>query len=230
MERFIIGIDEVGRGPLLGPVAVGLCAIEEGEYERLKQEELFWEGKDSKLLTKKRRLESFAVMNKLKNEGKINFGVFFESNKVIDEFGIIVALQRAIKKGLANFCGQEPEAVDQIEGDCSELSGPDKVKPLIRPENCRVLLDGGLRAPKAFLDQITIVRGDQSELIISLASIAAKVTRDALLTDWAKKIEHYDLAENKGYGTARHLADLKSYGPCALHRRTFLRRFIDKTK
>jgi len=198
--KYVIGIDEVGRGPLLGPVAVGIAVMETGEYEKLKEQAIFTPGKDSKKLSPKKREEYFEKIKELKNQAVLNYGVFFESNEVIDKFGIAGAIKMAIAKGLTNL--------------------------VVSAEDCLVLLDGSLRAPKEYTSQQSIIRGDESELIISLASIAAKVSRDAKIVALAEKIEHYDLKNNKGYGTAKHIADLKKHGPCALHRKSFIRRLV----
>lgn len=200
--KYVIGIDEVGRGPLAGPVAVGMVAIEIGKYEKLIKDVIFPPGKDSKKLSPKKRAEFFEELHKLKEQGVLNYGVFFESNEMIDKFGIVGAINMAVKKGLKSL-GNNPEEV-------------------------LVLLDGWLKAPAEFKNQKSIVRGDESELCISLASIAAKVARDSKMEVLAEKFEHYDLKSNKGYGTAKHITDLKLHGPCVLHRRTFIKNFVEK--
>ncbi len=197
--NYIVGIDEVGRGPLCGPVAVGLVVMKVSDYDTLRQTAIFPVGKDSKKLSAKKREFFLTKIKELQMGGVLNYGVFFEDNEVIDKQGIAVAIKMAIKKGLANL-------------------GSD-------PATTRVLLDGGLKAPSEFTQQESIIRGDEQELIIGLASIAAKVSRDQLMVSLAKEIPHYDLASNMGYGTARHCQDLKKYGPCSLHRKTFIRRF-----
>lgn len=196
--NYIIGIDEVGRGPLAGPVAVGIVVMEQEKYQSLLKTEIFQRGKDSKKLSPKKRVEYFAKIKELKDQNILNYGVFFESNIIIDQVGIVGAINLAIKKGLKNLNTE--------------------------PETSLVLLDGWLKAPNEYPNQQSIVRGDESELVISLASIAAKVTRDARMVELAETIVHYDLKNNKGYGTAKHLADLKKYGACALHRQTFLKK------
>jgi ribonuclease HII len=207
MSKYIIGIDEVGRGPLLGPVAVGIVLIENTEYEKIKAENIFQAGKDSKKLTPKKREEYFAKIKELKYGGVLRYGVFFESNEVIDKFGITGAIRMAIKKGLKNIHFEEEFLY----------------------ENYLVLLDGSLRAPVEYPNQQSIIRGDESELVISLASIAAKVTRDEKMVKLAEEILHYDLKNNKGYGTAKHIADLKQHGPHPLHRKSFIKGIMAKS-
>jgi len=200
MIKYIIGIDEVGRGPLLGAVAVGIVMIERKKYQKLIEEGIFQPGKDSKKLTPKKRTEYFAKINELKEQEVLNYGVFFESNMIIDKFGIVGAIKMAVRKGLENL-------------KCD-------------PEETEILLDGWLKAPQEYLNQKSIVRGDESELVIALASIVAKVTRDAKMEKLAESIPRYDLKSNKGYGTAKHIADLKQYGPHELHRKSFIKHFV----
>jgi len=200
--KYIIGIDEVGRGPLAGPVAIGIVMIENEKYQTLLGQGIFQPGKDSKKLTPKKRVEYFEKIKELKEQKVLTYGVFFESNTIIDKFGIVGAIKMAIKKGLASL------------GD--------------NPSEMEILLDGWLKAPVEYANQKSIVRGDESELVISLASIVAKVTRDTKMELLAEEFIHYDLKSNKGYGTAKHIAGLKQYGPCELHRQSFIKHFVSK--
>ena len=96
------------------------------------------------------------------------------------------------------------------------------------PQTCLVLLDGGLKAPREFIYQKTIIKGDEKELSISLASIAAKVTRDAYMTKLAKKYPAYGFEIHKGYGTKKHREAIKKHGPSEVHRMSFLGRILAK--
>lgn len=200
--KYIIGIDEVGRGPLAGPVAVGIVVVEKQNYQNLIKQGIFEAGKDSKKLTAKKRLEYFNKITELKTKDVLNFGVFFESNKIIDQIGIVPAINLAIKKGLKDL-GKNSAEVE-------------------------ILLDGWLKAPVEYREQKSIVRGDESELIISLASIVAKVTRDKKMEKLAADFNYYDFKNNKGYGTAKHIADLRHYGPSKLHRLSFIGNLLGK--
>lgn len=198
-EKYIIGIDEVGRGPLAGPVAVGVIVIEKTEYLKIQAEEIFPAHKDSKKLTPKKRDLYFDKINELKGAGRLRFGIFFENNEVIDKYGIAQAIRFAVEKSFKKLA-------------CS-------------PDETLVLLDGGLKAPKEFKNQQSIIRGDESELVIALASIAAKVTRDRLMVQLAEKYPVYGLEKHKGYGTKAHLESLHKHGYSDIHRRSFLKHF-----
>lgn len=89
----------------------------------------------------------------------------------------------------------------------------------VLPDLC--LIDGNRRIPELTIAQQTIVKGDQKVLAIAAASIIAKVWRDALITRLDLKYPAYDLAVNKGYGTAKHRQALQNKGPSVLHRQSF---------
>lgn len=87
------------------------------------------------------------------------------------------------------------------------------------PKLC--LIDGNQRVPQLEIPQRTIVKGDQHELAIAAASIVAKVWRDDLITRLDRRYPGYDLASNKGYGSAKHRAGIANLGVCRQHRKSF---------
>ena len=96
----------------------------------------------------------------------------------------------------------------------------------VKPSECLVLLDGGLKAPKKYKNQQTIIRGDEKERAIAFASIVAKVSRDALMCKLAKKYPKYSFEIHKGYGTEKHRKFIKENGLCPEHRRCFCKKFL----
>ena len=194
--KYIIGVDEVGRGPIAGPVTVGAVLIE-GDY--------LWRDfnglKDSKKLTEKNREVWFSKVLGMKN---VSYAVFSVSEKIIDSHGIVFAIQTALDRSL------------------NKLD--------VCPEECLVLLDGGLHAPDRFVNQKTIIRGDEKEYAIALASVMAKVTRDRNMVSFSKIYPEYGFDSHKGYGTKRHYEKIKKHGMCDLHRRSFLNRFKNSLK
>lgn len=193
--KFIVGIDEVGRGPLAGPVAVGACAISLSKIKKMRAGGFFKAIKDSKKLSPRKREEWFGKIKKNKINGDLDYRVAFVSNKIIDKKGITRSLKMAIKEALKKL----------------------KLDPL----KSMVLLDGGLRAPQEFVFQKTIIKGDEKEPIISLASIAAKVVRDRKMIMYSKKFPQYGFAVHKGYGTAFHRQKIAQNGLSELHRKSF---------
>lgn len=190
--KYIIGIDEVGRGPIAGPVAVCICAISKINYKKID-----WNGlNDSKKLSKKNRELWHEKAKELKKKSKINYFVIYRSNTFIDKNGISVAIKECIKQGLENLN--------------------------LNPKDCTVLLDGSLKAPLQYKNQKTIIKGDQKEKIISLASVIAKISRDKKMDLLHKKYTKYNWSQNKGYGTKSHYSAIKKYKPSSLHRKSFL--------
>lgn len=191
--RNLIGIDEVGRGPLAGPVAV--CAF--SVFCRQKNlPEPFSEAKDSKALSPAKREEWFSLIKKMAKRNQCRYAVSCVSEKIIDREGIAYAIRLAIRRSLKKIGADE--------------------------DKCEILLDGGIKAPRRYLRQKTIIGGDRKEPIIALASIVAKVKRDNKLRRYAKKFPQYGFEIHKGYGTELHYKRLKKYGLSKIHRRSFL--------
>ena len=197
--KYLVGIDEVGRGPLAGPVAVGAFLIPIDNLVKAKK--LFRKVKESKQLSAEKREKWFAITQQAKKDGLIDFCVTFKSEKVIDGRGLSFAVGSALEASLAGL----------------RLGGSK-----ISPQHSKVLLDGGLKAPVEYLDQKTIIKGDEKEMVIALASICAKVLRDRKLIKLAKRYPLYGFEMHKGYGTKSHYKAIKENGMCAIHRRSFL--------
>ena len=191
--KIIMGVDEVGRGPLAGPVAVGVVLFSKNNEKKIKH--LFKDARDSKKLSPKKREEIAKRITSIQKIDLLRYIVEDQSCKVIDKKGINFAIQKCINT-----------ALQKLE---------------INPKNSHIFLDGGLKAPKKFIYQKTIIRGDDKVLAISLASIIAKVSRDALMVKMAKKFPKYGFEVHKGYGTVKHRLAIKKYGLSEVHRRTF---------
>ena len=87
------------------------------------------------------------------------------------------------------------------------------------------LIDGN-KTPNIDIPAKAIVKGDSHSANIAAASILAKVTRDRLMYEYDAKYPHYGFAKHKGYGTAEHIAAIKEFGPCPIHRMSFISKFI----
>lgn len=88
-----------------------------------------------------------------------------------------------------------------------------------------ILLNDAVTIPAVAIPQIPIIKGDAKSISIGAASIIAKVTRDRLMVEYDKVFPEYGFADNKGYGSAAHIAALKKYGPSPIHRRSFIKNF-----
>lgn len=196
--KYLVGIDEVGRGPIAGSVAVGAFVFLDNKAGRL-----FRGVKESKQLSEEQREKWFAVIEKVKKEGFVDFCVTFQSEKIIDIKGLSWAIKKALSTSL------------------DKVTKSNKIKP----SETRALLDGGLKAPIEFTDQKTIIKGDEKETVIALASICAKVLRDRKMVKLGKKYPQYGFGEHKGYGTRKHYGAIKKHGMLKEHRKSFLKRF-----
>lgn len=194
--NMVVGIDEVGRGPIAGPVTVCAFVFLDPKLARKKN---LHNSKDSKKLTEKKRNEWFVQIKQWQKEGKCDFAVTSVSAKMNDKIGIVPAIQKALNKSLVSL-------------KCSLST--------------QILLDGGLKAPKEYQKQKTITRGDERESVIAMASILAKVTRDGYMRKMATKYPGYGFEKHVGYGTNAHYEAIKKWGMCELHRRSFLKKLL----
>lgn len=192
--QYIVGIDEAGRGPVAGPLAVGAVLA---RMHTPVEHDFFKKGvRDSKQLTLGKRETLFAW---LQRHSDLHHVVSMVGPRVVDRDGISTATNIAIARALRRLL---PAGCDHSD--------------------VLVLLDGGLRAPESFTQQATIIKGDQKEPLIALASVAAKVTRDHKMRRLSFQFPEYGFDGHKGYGTKDHYKAIKKFGICASHRKTFL--------
>ncbi|MEK7598987.1 MAG: ribonuclease HII [Patescibacteria group bacterium] len=196
-KKWLVGIDEAGRGPLAGPVSIGLVVL-----PAKRARSVFKGLKDSKHLAKKQREEWFL---KFKADPEIFYAVTLVGSSIIDRLGI----SKAVKIGIGRV-------LKKTSGDF--FAG--------RLKNCsKILLDGSLKAPYGY-DQKTIIKGDEKIGVIAAASVAAKVTRDRKMARFAEKFPKYGFEIHKGYGTGLHCRLIKKHGLCPIHRRSFLTKIL----
>lgn len=183
---FLCGIDEVGRGPLAGPVVAGAVILP-------KDCDILYLN-DSKQLTEKKREELYDVIM----EKAVAAGLGFASPERIDEINILQATYEAMR-----------EAIGRLS---------------VKPD---LLLNDAVTIPQVEIRQVPIIKGDAKSVSIAAASIIAKVTRDRLMVEYDSIFPEYGFASNKGYGAAAHIEALKKYGPCPIHRRSFIGHFAE---
>ncbi len=182
----LCGIDEVGRGPLAGPVyAAAVILPQDVDILYLN---------DSKKLSEKKREELYDVIM----DKAIAVGIGSSTVDRIDEINILNATYEAMTKAVNNL----------------------SVKP-------GALLIDAVHIPQLEeYKQISIIKGDAKSASIAAASIVAKVTRDRLMKELSQKYPEYGFDSNKGYGSETHINAIKKYGPCEIHRRSFIGNFV----
>lgn len=182
---YICGIDEVGRGPLAGPVVAGAVILP-------KDCEILYIN-DSKKLSAAKREQLYDVIM----EQAIAVGLGEASPQRIDEINILQATYEAMREAIKNL-GIVPD----------------------------ILLNDAVTIPQVEIRQVPIIKGDAKSISIGAASIIAKVTRDRMMVKYDSIYPGYAFAENKGYGSAAHIAALKELGPTPIHRQTFIGHFV----
>jgi ribonuclease HII len=194
--KIYVGIDEVGRGPLAGPVCVGVFCCD--------QKTLKWLLKnapckitDSKKMTHSRRAQIVSFLETHMDHIEYKYAIGYTAANIIDTKGIVFAINTAIKKALA-----------KLSLGTSEY----------------YLLDGGLKLPPEFKNQKTIIKGDLVEPMISLASIVAKESRDEYMRKLSKKYPGYGFEKHMGYGTLEHRRVIQKVGQIGgVHRKSFIK-------
>jgi ribonuclease HII len=214
---YIIGIDEVGRGPIAGPVAVCSFKCKPNFFDSISIDTPL---RDSKKLTKKQREKWFEYLKEEKNKGNCDFSVSIVSAEWIDKSGIVPSIKKALKTSLNNVISQDHKNLSRLT---LSNGGSDATKDFYDLAQYKIFLDGGLKAPEEFIYQETIIKGDELHPVISCASIVAKVSRDNLMYEYAKKYPDYGFENHVGYGTKAHYEAIKKHGQTLLHRKTFIK-------
>lgn len=220
-QKIIVGIDEVGRGPLAGPV-VACAAV-------LKAPDALLSLNDSKKLTRPKREAMFEAVK----EACVCYAIASASVEEIDEINILeadfLAMRRALTAlGFPGLNAPAPKLPVEVKGsfaDCVELfDAKISSADLFAAPSPEVLIvvDGNLKikgVPE--LSQIPVVKGDGRVASVSAASILAKVYRDRYMDELAVKYPHYGFEKNAGYGTKLHLDGIRAHGYTHEHRKSF---------
>jgi ribonuclease HII len=197
-----IGVDEAGRGSFFGPLMAGAVLWPSRNTWTPEIEKLSHEIRDSKKISPKKRERIADDIKRL----SVAFAVGHVMPEELDTNGVTWANQEAFRRALAGL-------------GTSFTSSKD-----------RVLIDGELSIHGFDGEQHTIVDGDALFLSIAAASILAKVEHDRWIVSWCDTnsdiADRYALRTSKGYGTAAHRAGLIAHGATALHRRTFIRKYV----
>jgi ribonuclease HII len=188
----VAGLDEVGRGPLAGPV-VAACVVLPDQLP-----DVLLSLNDSKQMSEEARE---AIYPHIKAHARV-WAVSAVEAEGIDQMNILRASLHAMAQAFA-ACERK-----------LKRAGGEEVRGAV--------IDGNQKAPLPMrVVQRTVIGGDAKCRAIMAASILAKVTRDRRMVREAKSFPAYAFEVHKGYPTPQHLAALKQHGPCTLHRRSF---------
>jgi ribonuclease HII len=191
--RFVLGVDEAGRGPLAGPVVAAAVCLRQFDFECTIN--------DSKKMTPKAREKAF---HEIFDKAYVGIGIISEA--AIDAVNILnashLAMEAAVKE-LIRTIPQETSVRTEFQREVI------------------LLIDGNIFRTQLPYRYQTIVEGDAKSLSIAAASIVAKVYRDRILNAYDKIFPQYGFAKHKGYGTLEHRQAIKKHGASLIHRRSF---------
>lgn len=192
--RFVIGVDEVGRGPLAGPVTASAVVLDLAAWPHVESMWAMNMVRDSKQLSLPRRLEAAEMVKRM----AVAHATVSLGPEIIDEINILRATLRAMWLAV------------------------DEVKSAVGAEKTRVVIDGNQLLPASLFPQMAVVGGDAKVFTVACASVVAKVTRDAHMDALHEEFPMYDWGKNKGYGTLKHRQALRAHGLTSHHRRSFV--------
>ncbi len=192
-----MGIDEVGRGALAGPITLGAVCFDKSKNQFLKTFGI----NDSKKLSPKKR----QYLTKVIKKNCLAYSISCVSHLYINNHGIVKAEEKAIRQ--------------VVKSMRSKLSYK-KIYILLDAYTVKYLHGIGLKNQKG------IIHGDELSTSIAAASIIAKCHRDDLMINLSRKYRRYRWNKNKGYGTRDHIKALKKYGRTRFHRDVFIRKMI----
>lgn len=183
--KLIAGVDEVGRGPLAGPV---VCAAVVMPLD----EKLLIDGiDDSKKVSEKKR----KILAEEIKKRAVSYKICQVEADEIDELNILSATIKCMQEAVKGL-----ERCDSVIVDA------------VKTEFC--------------VPSLSVIKGDAKSYNVGAASIIAKVYRDTLMERYASEYPEYGFEKHKGYGTKAHIDAIKKYGPCPIHRKTFIKNFV----
>ena len=202
--RYVIGIDEVGRGAVAGPVAVGAFVL---DLKTLDVGKIPTKLQDSKLMTEKSRE---AVFEELVS-WQPGYAVGMVSAQEIDSHGIVASLAESAVRAL------------------KQLAEIESVKKALAENQVHILLDGTHNWLESVVSRIPITvraKADRDCVSVAAAACLAKVTRDRLMVELAQEYPMYQLDGHKGYASSTHIDALRLHGPSEIHRVSWLTKIL----
>jgi len=218
----LIGMDEVGRGALAGPVVAGAVLVTreflEGRWATLKGGRV----NDSKLLSAAERDALWAEFEALMAQGQIHAHFGSATVEEIERHNILGATKLAMRRAME---GIYPVAAFRRSEEPDLFSSVTERESFVPVVSCRVLVDGlplrGFPYPHT-----AVVNGDARSLCVAMGSIIAKVSRDRMMAELDQKYPGYGFAKHKGYGTEEHREAVIRLGRTPIHREMFLRKLL----
>jgi len=195
--RYIVGVDEAGRGPLAGPVAVGVAVVPQGFNWRLLKGV-----NDSKKLSEKRREEIFLRARALKNEGKLNYCVSMVSARVVDRVGIARAVAKATARAMRSLSLNPTHTQVKLDG---LLKAPEI---FIHQET----IVGGDGKEKIIGLASIVAKVTRDRYMVRISA--------------EPKFAPYTFHLHKGYGTKAHCTSIKKYGLSEIHRQSYCKNVL----
>ena len=204
--RFVIGVDEAGRGPLAGPVVAAAVALRNQDFgsstskiENQGDAKMWNLVRDSKKLSEKQRERVFDFVHE-----HFSVGIGIINAETIDRVNILQATFLAMKSAIFEL--------RRITNHESRIMNEDTMY---------LLIDGNQEIPNCSYSQEAVIGGDGTVKSIAAASIVAKVTRDWIIIEYDQRYPGYGFAKHKGYGTKTHMNALRRLGPSPIHRMSF---------
>lgn len=192
-NRYVCGIDEVGRGCLAGPVVVTATITPQNTSYRLLR--------DSKVMTEAQREEAYAWIT-----ANCFYATAMVNHRLIDHYNIYTSTLLAMKKAYLALIAQLPFSLEHLE--------------YVLVDAMPLKLDASCGHEKLEIHHFPY--GETYSTSIAAASIVAKVTRDRLMKKLSPLLPLYDFAEHKGYATEKHITALLAHGSSIIHRKTFV--------
>jgi ribonuclease HII len=218
----LIGVDEVGRGALAGPVVAGAVLVTraflEGRWAASKAGRV----NDSKVLSGAEREALWEEFEVLSAQGQIHAHYGSASVAEIEEHNILGATKLAMRRAME---GIYPASAFRRNEEPDLFSSVQERESFVPAVSCRVLVDG--LALRSFpYPHTPVVKGDGRSLCIAMASIIAKVARDRMMAELDARYPGYGFAKHKGYGTDDHREAVVRLGRSPIHREMFLRKLL----
>lgn len=195
-KKYVVGVDEAGRGPLAGPVvAAAVVCLDVESDERIL-------AADSKKLSEAQRKEIYDVITK--DTSRYLVASASLDNKAIDEMNILKATMQVMAECITAVSAEVLEKMEGITHD--DLYG---------------IVDGNKIPPNLPISARPLVKGDALCYSVALASIVAKVTRDRIMEGYGVRYPEWNFAKHKGYPTKEHILAIHKHGASPVHRMTF---------